>query len=101
MRETENIRQVAALGVDMMGFIFWPESQRFVKMISAQAGIIPDYSEERLRKARGNSQTRLLPAQKTVQNVSASLWTKCHKALLPGCIITISIMSSCTATSRR
>ena len=56
MRETENIREVAELGVDMMGFIFWPESPRFVKMISAQAGIIPDYSEERLRKARGNSQ---------------------------------------------
>lgn len=56
MRETENIRQVAALGVDMMGFIFWPESPRFVKMISAQAGIIPDYSEERLRKMRNKAQ---------------------------------------------
>lgn len=56
MRETENIRQVAAIGVDMMGFIFWPESQRFVKMISAQAGIIPDYSEERLRKMRNKTQ---------------------------------------------
>ena len=52
MRETENIREVAELGVDMMGFIFWPESPRFVKMISARAGIIPDYSEERLRKMR-------------------------------------------------
>ncbi|MBP5570812.1 MAG: phosphoribosylanthranilate isomerase [Prevotella sp.] len=52
MRETENIREVAELGVDMMGFIFWPESPRFVKMISAQAGIIPDYSEERLRNMR-------------------------------------------------
>lgn len=52
MRETDNIREVAELGVDMMGFIFWPESPRFVKMISAQAGIIPDYSEERLRNMR-------------------------------------------------
>lgn len=52
MRETENIREVAELGIDMMGFIFWPESPRFVKMISARAGIIPDYSEERLRKMR-------------------------------------------------
>ena len=56
MRETDNIREVAELGVDMMGFIFWPDSPRFVKMISAQAGIIPDYSEERLRKARGKNQ---------------------------------------------
>ena len=52
MRETENIREVAELGIDMMGFVFWPESPRFVKMISARAGIIPDYSEERLRKMR-------------------------------------------------
>lgn len=57
MRETENIRQVAELGVDMMGFIFWPDSPRFVKMISAQAGIIPDYSEERLKKMRSSSQS--------------------------------------------
>ena len=56
MREAENIREVAELGVDMMGFIFWPESPRFVQMISAQAGIIPDYSEERLRKARSQNQ---------------------------------------------
>lgn len=57
MREAENIREVAELGIDMMGFIFWPESPRFVQMISAQAGIIPDYSEERLRKARSQNQT--------------------------------------------
>ena len=57
MRETENIRQVAALGIDMMGFIFWPDSPRFVKMISAQAGIIPDYSEERLHKMRNAAQS--------------------------------------------
>lgn len=30
MRETENIREVAALGIDMMGFIFWPKSKRYV-----------------------------------------------------------------------
>lgn len=30
MRETENIRAVEALGVDMMGFIFWPHSSRYV-----------------------------------------------------------------------
>ena len=53
MRETENIRAVAGLGIDMMGFIFYSESPRFVHMISARAGIIPDYSRERLDKARG------------------------------------------------
>lgn len=53
MREPENIRAVSALGIDMMGFIFWKRSPRFVQMISSQAGIIPDYSLERLNKGRG------------------------------------------------
>ena len=30
MREADNIRQVEALGVDWMGFIFWPKSSRYV-----------------------------------------------------------------------
>jgi phosphoribosylanthranilate isomerase len=30
MRDAENIRQVEALGIDMMGFIFWPKSSRYV-----------------------------------------------------------------------
>ncbi len=30
MRDEQNIAQVAALGVDMMGFIFYPKSPRFV-----------------------------------------------------------------------
>ena len=30
MREAENIRKVEALGVDLMGFIFWPKSKRYV-----------------------------------------------------------------------
>ena len=30
MRDAENIREVEALGIDMMGFIFWPKSKRYV-----------------------------------------------------------------------
>ena len=30
MREPENIREAEALGIDLMGFIFWPKSSRFV-----------------------------------------------------------------------
>lgn len=30
MRDPDNIRAVEALGVDMMGFIFWPHSRRYV-----------------------------------------------------------------------
>ena len=53
MRDADNIREVAQLGVDMLGFNFYKESPRYVQMISSQAGIIPDYSEERLKKATG------------------------------------------------
>ena len=30
MRDAENIREVEALGIDLMGFIFWPRSSRYV-----------------------------------------------------------------------
>ena len=30
MREPENIREAEALGIDLMGFIFWPKSSRYV-----------------------------------------------------------------------
>lgn len=42
MREGDNIREVAALGVDWIGMIFWPKSPRYVQMIPTGAGIIPD-----------------------------------------------------------
>lgn len=42
MREGDNIREVAALGADWLGMIFWPQSPRYVRMIPTGAGIIPD-----------------------------------------------------------
>ena len=42
LRETDNIRDVVALGVDWIGLIFWPQSPRYVSMIPSGAGIIPD-----------------------------------------------------------
>lgn len=51
MRDAKNIRDVTELDIDLMGFIFYPKSSRFVKMISSDAGIIPDYSPERLTNA--------------------------------------------------
>jgi phosphoribosylanthranilate isomerase len=42
MRDGENIRQVAELGVNWIGMIFWPKSPRNVTMIPTNAGIIPD-----------------------------------------------------------
>ena len=53
MRDADNIREVSELDIDMMGFIFWKDSPRFVRMISSHAGIIPDYSEERLNRNSG------------------------------------------------
>ena len=48
MRDAENIHAVSQLGVDLIGLIFYPKSPRYVRMISSHAGIIPDYSEQRL-----------------------------------------------------
>lgn len=42
MREPENIRSVAQLGVDLIGLIFWPKSKRYVRNIPVRAGIVPD-----------------------------------------------------------
>lgn len=45
MREAENIRQVQALGVDMIGMIFWPRSPRYVRQIPVHAGLMPDHAD--------------------------------------------------------
>ena len=42
MRDEANIRQVAELGVDWIGMIFYNKSPRNVTMIPTHAGIIPD-----------------------------------------------------------
>ena len=57
LREAEQIRALTTAGVDMLAFDFRPESNRFVQMISSRAGIIPDYSEQRLRRYRGYENT--------------------------------------------
>ncbi len=43
MRDAANIREVERLGVDMMGFIFWPGSARYVRNI-------PDYLPQRAKR---------------------------------------------------
>lgn len=50
MRNADNIRQVSELDIDLMGFIFWQKSSRYVCMISSKAGVLPDYSTERFRQ---------------------------------------------------
>ena len=51
MREPENISALAALNIDIMAFSFKKDDPRLIKMISSRAGIIPDFSEDRLKKA--------------------------------------------------
>ena len=43
MRETDNIRDVETLDIDMMGFIFWPKSSRYVSQR-------PDYLPNRVKR---------------------------------------------------
>lgn len=38
MREPGNVKQVAQLGVDMMGFIFYPKSPRYASHVVARSG---------------------------------------------------------------
>ena len=46
MRDADNIRDISALGVDMIGPIFYPPSPRYVQQFSSWAGIIPDYAPD-------------------------------------------------------
>ena len=46
MRDADNIRDISALGVDMIGLIFYPPSPRYVQQFSSGAGIIADYAPD-------------------------------------------------------
>lgn len=48
MRSPDNIRAVAQLPVDMMGFIFYPQSSRYVGMTTSHTGLLPDRADEAL-----------------------------------------------------
>jgi len=57
MREAENIREVEALGIDMMGFIFWPKSKRYVNtkptylpQKAKRVGVFVDEDAETIRQ---------------------------------------------------
>lgn len=44
LRDIENIKQIMALGVDMIGFDFIESSPRYVSMVNSGAGFMPDYA---------------------------------------------------------
>ncbi len=45
MREPANIREVSQLDIDLMGFIFWQKSSRYVSSELSYAGIVPDRAD--------------------------------------------------------
>ena len=56
MRDAENIREVENLGIDMMGFIFWPKSKRYVSekpehlpISCKRVGVFVDESIDKVR----------------------------------------------------
>ena len=57
MRNADNIREVEMLGIDMMGFIFWPKSSRYVSKRPAylpqkckRVGVFVDEDMETIKK---------------------------------------------------
>lgn len=61
MRDAENIREVEALGIDMMGFIFWPKSKRYVSekpeylpVSCKRIGVFVDESIEQVKHIADN-----------------------------------------------
>ena len=40
-----NIKEVSNLSVDMIGFVFSPESSRFIRLQPSGAGLLPDYAK--------------------------------------------------------
>ena len=64
MREPDNIKAVDTLDIDLMGFIFFQRSPRYVNMVSSMAGIIPDYADDRQAAARQESAADEATAQR-------------------------------------
>ena len=51
MRQPDNIRAVAQLPIDYMGFIFYPKSSRFVDMKHLPTGLMPDLADVDISQA--------------------------------------------------
>jgi phosphoribosylanthranilate isomerase len=49
MREPDNILAVNELGIDMMGFIFYAKSPRYVQSVNTHVGIIPNMANSKVK----------------------------------------------------
>ncbi len=54
LREPENISAVSSLDIDLMGFIFWEGSARYVKSIPVHSGILPDKADSGIKESLEN-----------------------------------------------
>ncbi len=58
MREPDNIREVSRLDIDLMGFIFWKNSSRYVSSELSHAGIIPDRADKAVLDGIGSKKIK-------------------------------------------
>ena len=58
MRDSLNIRDVESLNPDMMGFMFWPESKRYV---SCKPDYLPDLQRVDSVKTSSSAKTSSAP----------------------------------------
>lgn len=73
MRNGDNISDVAALGVDWIGMIFWSKSPRCVKMIPTHAGTIPDRGSVNTTDAKHETKLVGVFVDDTSQNIITRL----------------------------
>lgn len=71
LRDEKSIRKVSEWDIDILGLDFRRNSPQHLEMISSMAGIIPDYSKERLSKAvQGISKPDENRSQTTTSNLN-------------------------------
>lgn len=58
MSHPDNIQAVAQLSIDMMGFIFYPKSSRYVGMQSSLTGLLPDNAKKEIAGIGNGRQKR-------------------------------------------
>lgn len=88
MREGTNIREVESLGIDWLGFIFWPKSSRYVSMC-------PDYLPRNAKRAGVFVDEHLDSVKKRADDYALNL-IQLHGSESPDYIRTLKNPSSCT-----
>lgn len=69
MRDGQNISDIVAAGADWIGMIFYPPSPRYVTMVPALAGIIPDRAAPDTTAGKGKARLVGVFADDMAQNI--------------------------------